>query len=554
MNINKTLSNTANVLKTFAVRFFDLYFFIYAILVASLIILNKHYIMTTLLLSFFCCLRCYLKYKLNINRFMKNIGLKYFICLTVLLTTYCILCFLSNSSFTDIYVFSLCILVLISFCDTAIMLMSCLSQTADKFQIKDTVYIVKESDISVKLSELCLIDKKWCVDDYEKGTLADMLHEFMSITNEEQLGHVVVRSLTQKDENGTEKLCIKARNGYHIIVRGKYEHIISMCSDIMTGDKLLDLDDTTKENIKEQICGAESEHAEVVCCAFKEVNDISEEHTSDFIFTGYGIYDFDNSLNQNKLVITEVSKYDALVKCFGENVIISQGNIIDTIKDLHNENKYVCGYYDECDSLNSPEIKKMVLRPADNYVMMFNNIFFVLIAILLITSNIFMSLSDTVVFNSFEVLCAGLHSFIFSTALCLCGEYDNRINKYIMCLSGTITVLCSYFIGRYMMSNQEYYNDLFYSVTAGAMTTVTLIANMLLYTLFSIRYKNNKSVITATLIFIATIIYFFIPITSKVLEGYSISGIYIVSAILTAIISVVILPIKFYKRNKTDGK
>ena len=122
------------------------------------------------------------------------------------------------------------------------------------------------------------------------------------------MGHIVVRSMTSCDENGTERLCVKAKDGYHIIVRGDYEHLVDMCSEVICDGKLLSLKSEDKDKLNENITNCINSSAKVVCCAFKEVCDITADENNDFIFAGYGIYDYDmDSIKADNIKVISIN-------------------------------------------------------------------------------------------------------------------------------------------------------------------------------------------------------------------------------------------------------
>lgn len=555
MNIREILKNTANVFKTFAVRFFDLYFIIYAILAVLQYVANNNYIFVIVMGLIFLSLNCFLKYKLNINSFFRNVGFKYGVCVLVLFTTYVILCIMGNKDIVNSVIFILSVVTLIGLYDTNLNLISYLKSCFSNQTTVEPFYVVKEKDIKINLTSICTSYTRWDTDDLNNDSVAEMLDEFLRISNENQMGHIVVRSMTSCDENGTERLCVKAKDGYHIIVRGDYEHLVDMCSEVICDGKLLSLKSEDKDKLNENITNCINSSAKVVCCAFKEVCDITADENNDFIFAGYGIYDYDmDSIKADAIV--EVYNEEHLSKVSGANVKLYKNTIAETVSILHDEGKYVCGKYTECDGENPPVNKNINIKVVDSFKKIISFAYTLLISVLLLSSNLLISLFDNDVFNYTEIAVCGVLIFIFVSILVFCGDIksENNLSLYISSIISTIAVIISYFFGRYLMENGEYSNDLFYEVTAGAMATVTWIICTVLSLNITIKFSNRKAVMCSCLAALCIIIYLLLPYSCKVFEGYKISTIYITTGIFiatcsTGILGVIIILRSIIKRN-----
>lgn len=534
MNISTMFKNTANVLKAFAVRFFDVYFFVYTVLVVLQIIANKNYITAIAVGVIFCALNCFLKFKLDIKYFFRNIGIKYGICILALFATYLILCIMGKKNLVETFIFIFSVLSLIGIFDTNVNLISFFKLFSDNNKNNESIRVIKECDLTSSLTTLSTSYNDWDVNNIKNDSVAEMLYEFLTISNENQMGHIVVRSMTSFDDNGTEKLCIKAKNGYHLIIRGEYEHIVDMCSEIICDGELVKISDEDKDKLTEKINLSTKSSAKVICCAFKEVNDVTSEGQDNFIFAGYGAFAYDNAIIDT---VVEAKNTEYIKECFGEGVTVYTENLSEIITKLHNEGKFICGSYAECDGINPPAKKQINIKVSDSFNDILKYGYLILISVLLFASNLLMSLFDIDVLNYNEILTSGIITFVYCSIIVFTGNIKIKSNKvmYISCAINTIGVILAYFIGRYIMANGEYSNDLFYEVTAGAMATVTLAVSTVLSCSAVISFDSLKNKIVDIIMFVLLIIYFLIPMSCKAFEGYYISSIYVLTSILVAI-------------------
>ena len=171
MNISTMLKNTANVFKTFAVRFFDVYFLVYTVLVVLQIIENTNYIPAIAVGIVFCALNCFLKYKLDTKYFYRNIGIKYGICILVLFVTYLILCIMGKKSLVEAFIFIFSVLSLIGIFDTNVNLISFLKLLSSNNKNVESIRVIKECDIKSSLTTLSTSYNEWHVKDIKNGRL-----------------------------------------------------------------------------------------------------------------------------------------------------------------------------------------------------------------------------------------------------------------------------------------------------------------------------------------------------------------------------------------------
>lgn len=534
MNISTMLKNTANVFKTFAVRFFDVYFLVYTVLVVLQIIENTNYIPAIAVGVIFCALNCFLKYKLDTKYFYRNIGIKYGICILVLFVTYLILCIMGKKSLVEAFIFIFSVLSLIGIFDTNVNLISFLKLLSSNNKNVESIRVIKECDIKSSLTTLSTSYNDWNVKDIKNDSVAEMLYEFLTISNDNQMGHIVVRSMTSFDDNGTEKLCIKAKNGYHLIIRGEYKHIVDMCSEIISDGELVKISDEDKDKLSEKINLSTKSSAKVICCAFKEVNDVTSEGQDNFIFAGYGAYAYDNTTIDT---VVEAENTEYIKECFGESITVYTEKLSEIISKLHNDGKFVCGSYAECDGVNPPAKKQNNIKISDSFSDILKYGYLILIDVLLFASNVLISMFDIDVFNYNEIIVSGIVTFVYCSIIVFIGDIKIKADKgmYINCVINTIGVILAYFIGRYIMSNGEYSSDLFYEVTAGAMATVALAVSTVLSCSTIISFDSLKNKIFDIIVFVLLIIYFLIPMSCKAFEGYNISSIYVLTSILVAI-------------------
>ena len=165
MNISTMFKNTANVFKTFAVRFFDVYFFVYTALVVLQIIANTNYITAIVVGVVFCALNCFLKYKLDTKYFFRNIGIKYGICILVLFATYLILCIMGKKNLVETFIFIFSVLSLIGIFDTNVNLISFLKLLSANNKNVESIRVIKECDLNSSLTTLSTSYNDWNIND-----------------------------------------------------------------------------------------------------------------------------------------------------------------------------------------------------------------------------------------------------------------------------------------------------------------------------------------------------------------------------------------------------
>ncbi len=491
--MNKTtFKNIAHAVKEWAIRFFSAYFFIYVALITLLILSGEKYIGAIIICSIIHCLNFFLKVKLDRKNYFVNIGIKHGVCVIVFMFTYLILIMMGHNNVFYAVAFLLSVIALFEFYETNLSFIEWINLLiTSKKEIKVTV---EQPLKKIILSKLVAADKEWN-NNFDEDEISRMLFEFVNISNDNQMGHVVIRSMTSTDENNVEKIYVKAKEGYHIIIRGALEHICVKCSDVFLDGKLTETNDEVINKFREKLDSIDC--AQKIVCAFKEIKDINAEEDNDFILVGCGIYEY------------EVEE--------------------------------------------KPVEKKKEIKVPEGYRATVVNIYYSLILTILLTANIFASLFDAVVFNSIELLLIAMLCFVFTTVISYCGDLMplKKHSKYIDFVISSIGVCVSYFIGRYVMLNSDFSKDLFYVVTANVMVIVTLIGYITLNTLTSVKYYTGKTKKFSVIIYLITVLYMFMPWCGKSMQGYNISCIFISVAVLISVVCVAVNKIiNFILRNK----
>ena len=435
----------------------------------------------------------FLKVKLNRSRCFINLGIKQGVCVVVFLLTYIILMLIGRNNIIDAVLFVLSVIALFSIYETTLYLVEWL-QSKISVDKNDDERIIKK----LYLSKIISADNEWDNSSFDNDEISKMLYEFINISNDNQMGHVVIRSMTTVDKDNVEKLCVKAKEGYHVIIRGSFEQISAKCSDVLFDGKLTEINEEIINGFKEKFDRIES--ADKIVCAFKEIKDINAEEENNFILAGCGIFDYE-------------------------------------IQEL--------------------PVKKQELKVAENYKGLITNMFSLLIISILIASDVFASLFDAVVFNCNAILTSGVALMILTSVISCCGEFKcaEGSRKYITVFLSVVSVCISYFFGRYVMLNSDYANDLFFVVTANVMANVTVISYIILTVLISVKYFTNKTKIISVLLCLLLLTFTFLPIYTKAIQGYNINYIFISVALLISIISVAICKIiNFFLRTKNNGK
>ena len=555
MNIS-FLKNTANVFKAFAVRFFDLYLIIYTLLVTAIILSGQNYIPAIIICSILLISNLIFKYILNVHKFYRNIGFKYGVCVIVLVLTYLVLCLITKKECHMPLIFLLSVFSLFGFYDTNMNMVLVIKTLFNNDKTRKISYVVKESDIGTSLCKLSTVYSEWQVETVEEDTVSKMLYEFLNVDNENQMGRLVVRSMTTCDNNDTEKICIKAKDKYQLIVRGHCKNIIDMCSEIVGEGELLQLDENLKNKISQTI-DENKLFCKAVCCAFKEVDDISNITNDEYIFAGIGFYGYD----KEKVcfdTVTDVSDKEKLINAFGENITVTTDTLENVITNLHDDNVFVCGKYTNCDGLTSPAESRIKVNIADNFDKSVNYIYLLLIAVILFSSNFLLSIFSADAFGYNEIIFSGVIIFLYSFVVVFMGRYklSSNVPFYISCVLSSVAVLISYFIGRYIMINGEFINDLFYKVTASAMASVTLIICIALSYIVTVAFYNTKSKLFVVLLYMLMFLFFLSPLSKVMFQGYNISNIYISTGIFISLCSLILLKFTIYilsdRRNNNE--
>ena len=490
-NIN--FKDIAHAVKEWAIRFFNVYFLIFAILITYLVLSGKSYLFESIILICVLLFDTFLKIKLDKKTLFLNIGFKYAVCLIIFIITYFILCFMSGNLPSAI-IFSLSVLSLFGIKETCLFCIEWINQLlASKRSINSE--IKKEKTYLTKILSL---DSVWNEDEFDNDEISKMLYEFINISNDNQMGHVVIRSMSNTNEGNLQKIYVKAKDGYHIILKGELNDITKKCSDVISNGKLVEINDETISSFSDKL--NELNSLNVVFCAFKEIKDIQQEDENNYILAGCGVYETET--------VETIAKNDC---------------------------------------------KKIQPSKSNNII---ENVFLVLISTILLTANIFASLFDAYVFNSCEIITSGMLCALFAVITSYCG-YLPAIKSKSKCVIFTFAVLCvciSYFTGRYIMTNADYEHDLFHIITANIMTTASLVSYVMLVLLTTVIYNNWTSRIVSTICCFVLLCYMFIPPCCKLLQGYDISYIYISAAYLISLASVFISSILYFiLRKKDDG-
>lgn len=552
MNIS-VLKSTANVLKAFAVRFFDLYFFIYALLITTIALSGLNYIVPMIICCILLVINSFSKLILNTYKFYRNIGSKYGICVIVLFVTYIILSLLAKNELFKLPLFIFSVLSLFGLYDTNINMISALKKLFQSNETKKVAFVIKECDIETSLCKLSTVYKQVHLDEINDDVF-NLLSEFLCVNNENQMGRLLIRSMTACDDNGTEKICIKAKDKYQLIIRGKYENIIKVCDEVVGECELLQLDEKLKHNIS-KVIEDNNMYARNVCVAFKEVDDISEITDDGYIFAGVGSYKYNTGIDFN--TVTDAKNEEKLINAFGETITITSKSLEDTISKLHSENIFVCGKYRNCDGLIPPAENRFKLKISGNFENSVNYIYLMLIAVILFSSDFLLSVFSVDAFSLSEILYSGIIIYIYCTAAVLISKYKPTTNNalYSGCIINSLAVLCVYFIGRYLMINGETSNDLFYKITASSMAVVTLIMCTVFSFITCAEFYNLKCKIMNISLFLIMLIFFLLPLSKVIFNGYCISSIYILTSISASLIAFALqLLITFIWRKKNERK
>ena len=490
--ININFKNIAHAVKEWAIRFFSVYFFIYALLITFLAITGNDCYFTASICLVFLLLNTFLKTKLKKNFTYINIGFKYAICLIIFLITYLILSIISKNILNS-FVFIFSVLALFGIKETCMFLV----EWINKFLLEKDKEVEPVTLGKTFLSKIITLNSTWDKDEFESDEVSKMLYEFINISNDNQMGHVVVRSMTTTDENNVQKLYVKAKNGYHIILKGKLNHIVNMCSDIISEGALSKISDETVNLFNEKLNGYQD--SDKVFCAFKEVQNLEQEEDNNYILAGCGVF-------ENEVIETPVKK------------------------------------------------KIINISPVKSYNVI-NDVFLLLISNILLTANIFASVFEAFVFNSCEILTAGLLCSLFAVVVSFYGNLPtiSTKNKCVIFASSVICVCVAYFLGRYIMLNGEYENDLFYNVTANLMSVASLVCYVMLILLTVATFDNIKSRAVSTVCCFLLLAYMFVPVCCKLMVGYNISYIYISTAYLISLIGVFISSIFYFILRKKDN-
>ena len=265
--INISFKNIAHAVKEWATRFFSIYFYVYALLILFLAVSGQDYLAISVVLTVFLMFNTFLKIKLNKNFTYINIGVKNAVCLSIFFITYLVLSVL-NKYILSAFVFIFSVLSLFGIEETCLFLIEWINKMISDRESKIPDVIVGEP----YLSKIFSLDNVWDKDNFQSDEISKMLYEFINISNDNQMGHVVVRSMTSTDENNVQKIYVKAKDGYHIIIKGKLEYISKMCSDVILDGELAPLTEETVKSLSGKL--DEFEYSDYAFCAFKEVKDL----------------------------------------------------------------------------------------------------------------------------------------------------------------------------------------------------------------------------------------------------------------------------------------
>lgn len=490
--INISFKNIAHAVKEWAIRLFSIYFYVYALLILFLAVSGQKYLAVSIVLTLFLLLNTFLKIKLNKKFTYINIGVKYTICLIIFFITYFVLSLL-NKCILSSFIFIFSVLSLFGVEETSLFLIEWINKLISEKENKIPDNILGKP----YLSKMFSLENVWDKDKFQSDEISKMLYEFINISNDNQMGHVVVRSMTSTDENNVQKIYVKAKDGYHIIIKGKLEYIAKMCSDVISNGELVSLNDELVNSLNDKL--TEFECADNIFCAFKEVDSLEHDEENNYILTGCGVYD---------------------------NEVIKAPDKQNTIK----------------------------ITPAKTHNLVLN-IFSLLISTILLGANIFASIFNATVFNAYEIILAAVLCFVFATVVSYCGSLlaVNKKNKCAIFVFSVICVCVSYFLGRYIMFNADYENDLFYVVTANVMTITSLVGYIMFIIISICEFINLKSRIIATICCFILLSYMFVPPCCKLLEGYNISYIYISTAYLISIVGAILSSILYFLLRKKEN-